>query len=349
MAKINFYSVDKAEKAAIFNAIATEKGMTPFAVEKDWWVSRTLQIIFQMPIAKHLVFKGGTSLSKAWKLINRFSEDIDLAIDKEFFEGFKGGISKTQITKLRKVAGAYTTGTFFEELQNEFKEKGYPELYFKVIDSEDSDQDPRIIEIYYPNVISSNSEYILPRVQIEISCRSLREPFTVQAFGSLVDEFYEGEDFVEPLFEVPTVNPERTFLEKIFLLHEEFHRPANKRRVNRLSRHLYDVYYLTKAGTTEKAINNKELYETIVAHRYKFSRVGDVDYNNHNPKSLNPIPPEEVIADWESDYVKMKEDMIYEEHKPTFKELINNLKSLMTQLQSVNWEFELDFSSPIRK
>ena len=148
MAKIDFYAVDKTEKVAIFNAIATAKGMTAFAVEKDWWVSRTLEIIFQMDIAQHLVFKGGTSLSKAWKLINRFSEDIDLAIDKAFFEGYEGDISKTQITKLRKVAGAYTTGTFFDELQNEFNEKGFKALSFKVIDSKDSDQDPRIIEIF---------------------------------------------------------------------------------------------------------------------------------------------------------------------------------------------------------
>jgi len=60
MAKIDFYKIDKAEKEAIFNAIATEKGMTPFAVEKDWWVSRTLDIIFQMEIAQHLVFKSLT-------------------------------------------------------------------------------------------------------------------------------------------------------------------------------------------------------------------------------------------------------------------------------------------------
>ena len=102
MAKIDFHKVDKTEKEAVFNAIASLKGMTPFAVEKDWWVSRTLEIIFQMNIAKNLVFKGGTSLSKAWKLINRFSEDIDLAIDKEFFEGYSGAISKSKITKLRK-------------------------------------------------------------------------------------------------------------------------------------------------------------------------------------------------------------------------------------------------------
>jgi predicted nucleotidyltransferase component of viral defense system len=101
MAKLDFYNIDKAEKEAIFNAGDTEMGMTPFAVEKDWWVSRTLNIIFQMDIAAHLVFKGGTSLSKAWKLINRFSEDIDLAIDKEFFEGYHGEITRTQISKLR--------------------------------------------------------------------------------------------------------------------------------------------------------------------------------------------------------------------------------------------------------
>ena len=346
MAKIDFYTIDKAEKIAIFNAIAAEKGMTPFAVEKDWWVSRTLNIIFQMDIAKYLVFKGGTSLSKAWKLINRFSEDIDLAIDKEFFEGYKGEISKTQIGKLRKVAGVYTTGTFFKELQAAFSTKGFTELEFKIIDTGESDQDPRIIEIYYPNVITQPTEYVLPRVQIEISCRSLREPFTVQTFGSLVDEFYAERDFAEPLFTVPTVNPERTFLEKVFLLHEEFHRPTDKMRVDRLSRHLYDIYHLTKAGIAAKAINDKELYETIVSHRYKFSRVGEVDYNLHHPNTLNPIPPKEVIANWEADYAKMKEDMIYEENKPSFEDLISNLNDLRTLLQALDWQFELKFSIP---
>lgn len=343
MAKINFHTIDSEEKKAVFNAIATEKGMTPFAVEKDWWVSRTLEIVFQMKIAKHLVFKGGTSLSKAWKLIHRFSEDIDLAIDKDFFEGYKGDISKTQIGKLRKVAGNYTTETLFVELEGEFDKRGYNGLKFKVIEAMDSDQDPRVLEIYYPNVITSSSEYILPRVQIEISCRSLREPYTVKKFGSLVDEIYHDKDFAEPQFEIPTVNPERTFLEKLFLLHEEFHRPVDKIRVDRLSRHLYDVYQLSKAGIDDSAFNDKELYETIVAHRYKYARVGHVDYNLHNPKLLNPIPIVTVIKSWGADYAKMKEDMIYEEPKPTFENLIENLNTLRNKLQVVNWEFELKF------
>ena len=342
MAKIDFYTIDPAEKVAIFMEIATQKGMKPFAVEIDWWVSRTLEIIFQMPIAEYLVFKGGTSLSKAWKLINRFSEDIDMAIDKAFF-GYSGELGKHQRDKLRKTAGAYITGTFFEDLKQAFVAKGFSEFNFVVIESKDSDQDPRVLEIYYPNVIKPDTEYLLPRIQIEVSCRSLREPFSVQSFGALVDEFYAGKDFAEPLFEVPTVNAERTFLEKLFLLHEEFHRPAEKMRVDRLSRHLYDVYHLTQAGVGARAISDKGLYETIVAHRYKFSRVGEVDYNLHHPLTLNPIPPQEVIADWEADYAKMKEVMIYEGKKPTFEDLINNLQDLRVQLQSLEWRFELTF------
>jgi len=343
MAKIDFYTISNAEKVEIFTEIATEKGMTPFAVEKDWWVSRTLEIVFQLDIAQHLVFKGGTSLSKAWKLINRFSEDIDLAIDKEFFEGYKGDISKTQIGKLRKDAGVYTTGTFFEELKEVFLQKGFTHLQFKIVETGDSDQDPRILEIYYPNIINTTSEYLLPRVQIEVSCRSLREPFTVQSFGALVDEVYAGRNFAEPLFNVPTVNAERTFLEKIFLLHEEFLRTVEKIRVDRLSRHLYDVYHLKNAGVAEKAINDKELYETIVAHRYKFSRVGGVDYNLHNPKTLNPIPIADKLEEWKADYAKMKDDLIYEEDKPSFEDLIHNLNDLRTQLQNLDWQFELTF------
>lgn len=163
-----------------------------------------------------------------------------------------------------------------------------------------------------------------------------------------MDEFFVGRDFVEPLFEVPTVNPERTFLEKLFLLHEEFHRQAVKMRVDRLSRHLYDIYQLSKVGIAAQAINDKELYEIIVAHRYKFSRVGGIDYNSHNPKTLNPIPPAEVISEWKADYAKMKEDMIYERDKPSFEDLITNLEDLMAQLQAVNWEFELDFITSTR-
>lgn len=228
-------------------------------------------------------------------------------------------------------------------MKEEFHKNGIKALDFNVVESQDSDQDPRIIEIHYPNVITPNTDYIKPRILLEIGCRSLREPFSIQSFGSLVDEIYAGRDFAAAFFKVPSVNPERTFLEKLFLLHEEFNRPIEKMRVNRLSRHLYDVYHLSKAGIAEKAIQDKGLYETVVAHRFKFSRVSGVDYNNHNPKTLNPIPSLKIINVWKSDYSKMLEDMIYEEDKPTFEVLIENMNNLKQKLQELKWDFELKF------
>jgi predicted nucleotidyltransferase component of viral defense system len=340
---IKWLSLPESTKRNAFIQIAEETGMSAFAVEKDWWVSRTLEIIFQMDIAKHLVFKGGTSLSKAWNLINRFSEDIDLAIDMDFFMTPTKNWSKGERTKLRKTAGEYSTSIFFVELEAEFLKRGFENLHFTIVETSESDRDPRVLEIQYPNLIEQQTGYMLPRIQIEVSCRSLREPFSIQKFGSLVDEVYFEREFAQSFFQVPTVNPERTFLEKIFLLHEEFKRPEEKMRVDRLSRHLYDVYHLTKAGIADRAINDKELYETIVSHRYLFSKIGGVDYNSHNPATLNPIPPNKVQKDWESDYAKMKEEMIYEKNPPSFEDLISNLSNLKDQLLNVGWKFELTF------
>src|SRR5699024_7903506 len=143
---------------------------------------------------------------------------------------------------------------------------------------------------------------------------------------------------------VASVNPERTFLEKLFLLHEEFHKPKEKIRVDRLSRHLYDIYKLTKVGVAEKAIQDKSLYETIVANRHTFSRISQIDYNLLSPKTLDPTPIQEIIGDWKKDYRAMRNEMIYEENAPTFDELISNMENLKDLLQTVDWDFELNFS-----
>lgn len=184
----------------------------------------------------------------------------------------------------------------------------------------------------------------MPRVQIEVGCRSLREPFTIKKFGSLIDEFYEGREFASPFIDIPTVDPERTLLEKLFLLHEEFHRPQEKMRVDRLSRHLYDVHHLMKMEIGKLAISNQELYETIVSHRFTFSKVGGVDYNTLNPKTLDPMTLPEVIEDWEADYKKMREEMIYEENSPSFNDLISSIEELKVLLSKLDWEFSLKFS-----
>lgn len=334
-------AVPEQTKLNTFAEIAIKTGLPSFAVEKDWWVVQTLANIFEMEVAKHLVFKGGTSLSKAWKLIDRFSEDVDLAIDREFL-GFTGELSKSQRTELRKAASNYISGPFLEALKTKFQENGFTEIKLEIVEAKDSDQDPRIIEVYYPNLIPAPG-YLQPKVSVEIGCRSLREPFTERTFGSLIDEIYADKPFAEQPIKVPTVNPERTFLEKIFLLHEEFQKPIAKIRVDRLSRHLYDVYHLSKTEFVNKALNSKELYETIVSHRHKFTKIGGIDYDLHNPKSINPIPVSTIIEAWEKDYKIMVEQMIYEPNPPSFEMVLAEFESLKNKLRNLDWEFELEF------
>ncbi len=323
-------------KINAYTQIAEQTGMASYAVEKDWWVVQTLAIIFETEIGTYLVFKGGTSLSKAWKLIDRFSEDVDLAIDRNFFH-FEGNLSRSQLTTLRKKANTYIRKTLYPQLANKFLEKGLTDVKIELVEADSSDQDPVIIEIYYPNLITSPG-YIQPKVQIEIGCRSLREPFTQKSFASLVDEFYPEATFAQAEISIPVVNPERTLLEKIFLLHEEFQRPADKIRVNRLSRHLYDIYKLSKTNFAQIALLDKELYQTIVSHRYKFAKLGGVNYNLHQPQYINPIPPTELLEAWKKDYTTMQEQMIYGD-SPTFEDMLKEIKEFIIKVNKLDWKF----------
>jgi hypothetical protein len=132
-------------------------------------------------------------------------------------------------------------------------------------------------------------------------------------------------------------------LEKLFLLHEEFQRPKEKMRFERLSRHLYDVVTLAKTDYMERALSDQVLYETIVVHRYTFTRVGGVDYNLHQPKTINPIPRPEVMAEWEKDYNTMIEQMIYEESPFSFKEIIDSLMEIKARINNLDWGFAQPF------
>ena len=340
MDKIDFYKLSEEDKIAFYKNVGNQTGIPDFAVEKDWWVVQTLNIIFEMEVSKHLVFKGGTSLSKAWKSIERFSEDIDLAIDRSFF-GYNGELSKKQRTKLRKDTSTYISESFYPELQKKFKKRGFEDVNMVIAPPKSSDQDPRIIEIYYPHIMESPG-YIESRVLVEIGCRSLREPFETKPILSFIDEQYPNSEFVLGAMNVPSVVPERTFLEKLFQLYEEFQRPEEKIRVERLSRHLYDIYQLSKTGYADNAFQDKELYETIVSHRYIFTKVGGVDYNLHQPQTLNPIPPPEIADAWKTDYKLMQEQMIYGD-SPSYEDLIVQIESVRKKFKAMEWTFTNEY------
>jgi len=329
-----WFKLTDQNKLNIFLETAERKSLHEFSVEKDWWVVQILATIFSMKYANVLTFKGGTSLSKGWNLIQRFSEDIDLALDREFL-GFSGELSKGDVRKLRKKTYQFITETFTKDLKNKFVELGFENILVKYREVENHDQDPVIIEILYPALIEKDS-YLKPAILVEIGSRSLKEPFTKRSFGTVVSEVFVDKPFSEKPINIPVVNPERTFLEKIFLLHEEFQKPSDKIRVERLSRHLYDIEKLSQTKYAEIALQNADLYNTIVKHRSKFTPISGIDYSNHSPHKINIIPPDTIIKDWEQDYEIMKQAMIFDSPL-NFKELIKQLSELQLRINSVNF------------
>jgi predicted nucleotidyltransferase component of viral defense system len=319
----------------IFEETAKDIGLPAAAVEKDWWVVRTLELVFASSIAPHTVFKGGTSLSKAWNLIDRFSEDIDLALDRKFL-----GLDKTnqemtssQVSKLRKLSAKFIAEKYFSELGELFKAVGL-KVNIKLGAIKTDDQDPIIIEIYYDS-LTEPITYLQPRVLVEVGSRSLIEPFDARSFTSMVGERYQGRSFADGNIIIPTVNPQRTFLEKIFLLHEEFQLPTEKIKVERKSRHLYDLEKLMDTEYAMAALANKALYQTIVEHRAKLTPLRGVDYANHTPDKINPIPPDVVIGAWEKDYQAMQESMLYNPSLP-FDKLIERIQELKVRINNLN-------------
>jgi hypothetical protein len=230
----NWLTLSKERRIEILNQVTELTGLPSIAIEKDWWVTLALSASFSLPYSKNIVFKGGTSLSKGWNLIERFSEDIDLAIDRKFF-GFDGDISKTQIKNLRKQSCEFISTTFLADLTKILTEwKAIDECKLIAQPIKDSDKDPQVIEIHYNSVIDT-SEYLPQRVLIEVSSRSLMEPIEERKINSILSDNFSQQNFVTDSFAIPTVLPQRTFLEKVFLLHEEFSQDVEKIRIDRLS------------------------------------------------------------------------------------------------------------------
>ena len=327
----------------VLTQAANKTGLPVQAVEKDLWVTAVLRGMFSLPYANHLSFKGGTSLSKCWNLINRFSEDIDIAIDREFL-GFGGTLSKTQISdKLRRAACAFVRKTMQSDLTKQLYQYGISKEKFEVnVDiTPVTTTDPEVININYDSMLSfsingmDGNQYILPKVKVEVSGRSMSEPVKEIALNSIIDQIYPEAPFVEQKFMVRAVLPERTFLEKVFLLHEELAKPKGLIRVERMSRHMYDIGQILKTPIAERAINDKDLYRQVVEHRRIFIGLRGFDYDTLYPATLNIVTSYSIIEQWKTDYDNMRLYMIYGESM-SFEELINNLKDLNDRVKKLH-------------
>ena len=322
--------VTNERKRLIIDNIAAQTGFSVYAIEKDWWVTMVLKSLFQTKCADHIVFKGGTSLSKCWNLIERFSEDIDVAINRYFF-GITNISSKNQREKLRKLSSKYIQDELITELYQKMQEAGIADFTIELIATEISDKDPRVLNIKYPTLFPEN-QYLQNWIKVEISCRSLREPFAPIKIRSLIADNYPNEGYADNYFVVNTVTPKRTFLEKAFLLHEAL----QKGRIHseRMTRHLYDLHKLMDTKFVEDALTDIELYKTIVEHRSIMTRERGVDYSTHRPSQINFVPKNEMIDLWEDDYNNMREDFIYEQ-SISFDALIKRMQDLLIRFRAI--------------
>ena len=291
-------------------------GINEAAIEKDWWVSITLKALFQTECSGSLLFKGGTSLSKGFNLIERFSEDIDLAIHHSYFGIDK--TSKSQREKLRKLSRGYIHNTLSKQLDERLKAMGVEGYRIENVthiqksNGEqypiDSDKDPTVILLHYTSVLENVISYIPARVKIEISCLSMDEPFEEREIKSFICSTFDEEDSGTKC-KIKTVLPTRTFLEKLFLLAEEFQK--DNPRSLRMSRHLYDIEKIMDTSYGKDALCNRSLYESIIEHRRTYYALKYVNYDLLSPSSIDFIIPKQEYDLWKQDYANMQRFFIY--------------------------------------
>ena len=319
------------ERKTVILQTAVKLNLSVEAIEKDWWVTTALRALFQCDFANAMVFKGGTSLSKAWKLIERFSEDIDIAIDISYL-GFSGELKKKEITELRRASCSFVNTILLYQLDRNLQSLGVTEYKLSLKELKDTTADTQVVELSFDSLFGEG-EYIKEKVLIEIGARSLIEPSQNKVIKSLISEQYPNSNFADKDFDIPTVLPTRTFLEKVFLLHEKFQKPVDPSGVVRLSRHFYDLEKLMDTDFAKAALADKILYESIVEHRRKLTKISGIDYSTHNPQTINFIPPDHIIDALKSDYEDMRSSMIYGESL--------SFDSLISRIPELNKRFHL--------
>jgi len=324
-----FLQIPEQRRLLAYQQVDAAMGLQAVSVEKDFWVCWTLRELFGLPgVGEHLTFKGGTSLSKAWKLIERFSEDIDLVVDKEVLGyGSDAAPDKAPSNKQRKArlenlmdsCRLWVQGTIQPAFAARITE-ALGDFGWKLeVDPEMTDG--QCLLFHYPSIFPSGSAgYVRPVVKIELGARSDDWPHETKSIHPYVIEHFPALD-PDASFTVRDLAAERTFWEKACLLHEETFRPADKPRKLRMARHYYDLWCLLRAGVGDMALLNKTLFQRVAEHREIFFRYSWVDYSTHKPGTFRLSPPADHIANWRSDYREMLGPMFFGE-TPTFEQMM---------------------------
>ena len=322
-----------SEERNLYCRQAAERMESPLpasVIEKDFWVCWVLYLLNEIPELKgNITFKGGTSLSKAWGLIDRFSVDIDIAINRKVFGqqppyGAEDAKSNSQ-RKMRLAVLEDMSADFI----NEFVLPRLKESILLHLGADEFTLTPISkgnevnIEFKYPGTLKNELGGLLPVVLIELVPRADEIPNEQRKITPIIYEVFE--DLLgEGSFDILSLSPERTFLEKLLFIHETLE--GFNKGSERKSRHYYDLLKLYRAGVFENIKTNRELLQMVVEHRKTFFRYNTLDYDGILNSGVHFLPPKEVLSDWRGDYTRTAV-MIYKDI-PSFNDLMSFAEKL---------------------
>lgn len=325
-----FLALPDDRKRAAYEQTSAQRNLPASYVEKDLWVCWVLSELFTHPdLAPHLTFRGGTSLSKAFGIIQRFSEDIDLAISREWLgitpendpaKAANPSQRRLLQQQLRHSARKKLEETIAPILQMALQSLALEEGTWSLALSDDENaletaRDPYCLFLNYPCLTEvQTTDYIRSRVKIEFSARAEGTPEEEAQVASFVAEQYPAV-FEQPSFSVTALSPERTFWEKCFIIHEENTASEERSLTPRLARHYYDLFCLLQNGNLAPS---DELFKQVAKHRAIHFPRSWVNYKEMTPSQLQILPIEGKLQPWIKDYELMK-SMFYGSF-PSFEE-----------------------------
>ena len=327
-------NLNENDRKALFHNTAAKMGMTDAIIEKDFWVCYILDYLFHRCAWKdHIAFKGGTSLSKSYGLIDRFSEDIDLILDwRVLGYGIDEPWEKRSNTKqdtFNKEADAKAETFLKKEFMSAITADLQKELPTPIKCTIEDDA-PQTVVVAYNRAFDDFS--ILPVIRLEIGALAAWTPTAPKPITPYAALHY-ARLFDEPTTEILTVLPERTFWEKVTILHREAYRSEKSTVPTRYSRHYYDLWCMAKSPVKAAAFADIELLEKVVRFKEKFYRCPWARYNEAKPGTMKLIPSEKNTKVLREDYEHMK-NMIYGE-RPDFDVILSAIKALEDEINAL--------------
>jgi hypothetical protein len=313
--KLRFLELPENERRLYIEQAAVRRNLSPVVLEKDFWVCWLLGILFDSEFAGSLVFKGGTSLSKVFGVIDRFSEDIDLSLSPEFLNLPDVGTSRNQankwMTKAEAACGAAVQNQIGPALEAAVacvlgtSKRGWFEF------QTDPNTHSPILLFHYPSSQPSGFDYLKRSVKLELGSLTDQQPVGRHPVRPWVAEALP-EAFPDWRCEVVALEVERSFWEKATILHAEYHRPAEKPTPDRFSRHYADTAALAKHPVASKAIDQHDLRRRVVAWKSQFFGSSWANYDQAIPGTFRLVPPPERLPPLRRDYQAMR-DMYFTE------------------------------------